>query len=60
MTLKIQLLAWERHTNVEGLNMLMVFNPSLLFDNWISNSNAYIQMIKKITCTDPFPLKKTT
>jgi hypothetical protein len=33
MTLKIQVLARNRHKNVTGLNLLMGFQPSSL-DNW--------------------------
>jgi hypothetical protein len=34
MTLEIQVLAWDRHKNVAGLNRLMGSQPSPL-DNWI-------------------------
>jgi hypothetical protein len=36
MTLEIQVLVWDRHENVEGLNWLMG-SQILLLDNWISN-----------------------
>jgi hypothetical protein len=39
--LEIQVLAWDRHTNVARLNWLMGFQPSS-FDNLISNKNTYI------------------
>jgi hypothetical protein len=41
MTLEIQVLAWDRHKNVTGLNWLMGI-PTSLLDNWISNDNTYI------------------
>jgi hypothetical protein len=41
MMLEIQVLAWDRHKDVAGLNRLMGSQPSPL-DNWISNSNIYI------------------
>ena len=39
MTLEIQVLAWDRHTNVAGLNRVM---RSKLYstDDWISNDNT--------------------
>jgi hypothetical protein len=37
MTLEIQVLAWDRHKNVAGLNWLMGFQLSP-FDNWISKA----------------------
>jgi hypothetical protein len=71
MTLVIQILAWDRHKNVAGLNSLMRSHPSPL-DNWIYNSNTYINKGKKNcncntytyinkqqkTCTDLLPLNK--
>jgi len=56
MMLEIQVLAWERHENVAGLNRSMESQFSTL-DNWIPNSNK--QTIKK-TCTDLPPLIKNT
>jgi len=41
MMLEIQVLAWDRHKDVAGLNRLMGSHPSP-HDNWISNSNTYI------------------
>jgi len=38
MTLEIQVLAWDRHKDMEGLNWLMGSEPSLGY--WISNGNA--------------------
>jgi hypothetical protein len=45
--LKIQVMAWERHTSVARLNRLMGFKTSSL-DNWISNSNTYINKRQRI------------
>ena len=47
ITLKIQVMAWERHTSVARLNRLMGFKTSSL-DNWISNSNTYINKRQRI------------
>ena len=50
MTLEIQVLAWDRHKNVAGLNRLKGSQPSSPVDNWITN-NTYIVykcMIKEI------------
>jgi hypothetical protein len=41
MTLEVQVLAWDRHTDVAVLNWLIGPQPSPL-DNWISNGNTYI------------------
>ena len=41
MTLEMQVLAWDRHKNMAGLNWLMGSQPSPL-NNWISNSNTWI------------------
>ena len=41
MMLEIQVLAWDGHINVAGLNRLMGSQPSPL-DNWISNGNTFI------------------
>jgi hypothetical protein len=41
MAWEIKVLDWDRHKNVEGLNWLMGSKPFPL-DNWISNSNTYI------------------
>jgi hypothetical protein len=41
MTTEIQVLAWERHKNIVALIRLIGTYPSPL-DNWISNSNTYI------------------
>ena len=38
MTLEIQVLAWDRHKHLAGLNWLMGFQP--LLDSWISNSHT--------------------
>ena len=46
MTLEIQVLAWERHTNVAGLNRLMGFQPFRL-ENWISNGITHINRQSK-------------
>ena len=39
--LEIQVLAWDKHNNVAGLNQLMGSLPSP-HDNWISNRKIYI------------------
>ena len=39
MTLEIQVLVWDRHKTVAGLNPLMGFQTSPL-DNWIFNGNT--------------------
>ena len=57
MTLEIEILAWEIHKNVMGLNRLMGSQQSVL-DNWISNDNTYINKRYKI-CTYPLPPKTT-
>jgi len=54
MTLEIQVLALDKHTNVWRLNWLMGSQPSHL-ENWISNGSTYINK----TCTDLLLLKKT-
>jgi hypothetical protein len=54
MTLQIQVLAWDRHNSVAGLNPLMGFQPSPV-DNCISNGYAYINKRLK-TWTDSLPL----
>jgi len=41
MTLEIQVLVWDGHKNVAGLNRLLGSQPSPL-DNWISNGKTYI------------------
>jgi hypothetical protein len=41
MVLEIQVLAWDRHKKVAGLNQLMGTQISPI-DNWISNGNTYI------------------
>jgi hypothetical protein len=41
MTLEIQILTWDRHKDVVGLNQLMGSQPSP-FDNWISNGKIFI------------------
>jgi hypothetical protein len=41
MTLEIQILAWDRHENVVGLNRLMGSLPSSLY-NWIFNNDTHI------------------
>jgi hypothetical protein len=46
VTSEIQVLVWDRHTNVVGLNWLMGSQPSPL-DNLVSHSNAYV-----LVCTD--------
>jgi len=46
MTMENRFLDWDRHTNVEGSNRLMGYQPSS-FDNWFSNGNTYKQTIKK-------------
>ena len=46
MTLEIQVLAWERQTNVAGLNRLMGFQP-FRFENWISNDITRIKKLSK-------------
>jgi len=58
MTLEIQVLAWDRHKHVAGLNRLMGLQCSP-FDNWISSGHTYISKWWK-TYTDSFPLTKTT
>ena len=48
--LGIQILIWDRHTTVVGLNRLVGFQPSPI-DNWISNGNTYTlykQAIKQL------------
>ena len=37
MTLNIEFLAWDRYTNVAGVNLLMGSAPLLV--NWISNDD---------------------
>jgi hypothetical protein len=59
MTLEINVLVWNRHKNVAGLNRLIRSQPSPL-DNWVSNGNTYINKYLKQTFTDSLPLKKTT
>ena len=51
MTLEIQVMTWDRHKNVVGLNWLMGSHLSPL-DNWISNGNAYINKRFKKTYKD--------
>ena len=46
MTLEFQVMAWDRHPNVSGLNWLMGSQPSAL-DNWMINDIPYEQTIKK-------------
>jgi hypothetical protein len=41
MLMEIQVLVWDRHKYVVGLNQLMGSQPPHL-DNWISNGNADI------------------
>jgi hypothetical protein len=41
MTLKIQVLPWDKHKNMTGLNRLMGFKL-FPFDKWIFNDNTYI------------------
>jgi hypothetical protein len=41
MTLEIQVLTWDRHRNVMGLNRLMGSQPAPLY-NWIFNGNTFI------------------
>jgi hypothetical protein len=38
MTLKMQALAWDRHTNMAGVNRL-ILSPSYPLDDWIYISN---------------------
>ena len=47
LPIEIQVLAWDRHKNMAGLNQLIGSQPSSL-DNRISNGNMNI----KKTCTD--------
>jgi hypothetical protein len=54
MTLKIQVLAWTRLTNVGGLNLIMGSQPSPLQRQFI-----YKQTITK-TCTDSLLHQNTT
>ena len=54
MALGIQVLAWDKHNNVVGLNQLMGSQPSLFY-NWISNDNTDINKQQK-TCTNLLPL----
>ena len=48
MTLEIQVLVWNRHRHVAGLNLLMASQSSLL-DKWISPQCIYKQTIKQST-----------
>ena len=57
MTLEIQILAWDRHIHVAGLDQLMGYQPSTL-DNWTSKENTYIPTNEE-KCTEN-PLKMTT
>ena len=53
MTLEIQVLTWERHTNVTGLNWLMRSQPSpslLLYLQW---QHVYKQTIKNLHSKKP-------
>jgi hypothetical protein len=59
MMLEIQVLAGTGIEMWWNLIQLMRCEPSL-FDNGISNGNAYINKWLKKTCTDSLPLKKTT
>ena len=57
MTLGIQVLSWDRHKHVAGLNWLIGFQPPLY--NWISNGNTYRYINRRYkTWTDSHPLKK--
>jgi hypothetical protein len=51
MLMEIQVLVWDRHKYVVGLNQLMGSQPIPHLDNWISNGNADINKPYK-TCTD--------
>ena len=45
ITLEIHVLSWERHKNVEGLNLIMGLQSTLSswsLDNWISNISICI------------------
>jgi len=57
MTLEIQVLAWDRHTIVSGLNWLMRSQPYHL-DNWIYNGNTDISKQWEKKSADSLPLKK--
>jgi hypothetical protein len=56
--LEIQVLGWDGHKNVAGLNLLMGSPPPL--DNWISNSNTYIKKQKNKPAEICFHSKKKT
>ena len=47
--MEIQVLAWDRHTDVAGFNRLIDSNIPP-FDNWISNNNTDIKKNDK-NCT---------
>ena len=61
MMWEIQVLAWDRHVNVERLKQSNESHPFPL-NNWMSNGYAYIYLYvnKQKTCADSLPLKKTT
>jgi hypothetical protein len=46
MKLEIQVLFWDRHKNVAGLNRLMGSQSSPFVDNWISNGNEYAKRLE--------------
>ena len=50
MTSNIQVLAWDRHTYVAGLNRLIGSQPSPL-DNWKFNGNTDINQKRKLKKT---------
>jgi len=47
MTLEIQVLAWDRHKHVVGLNGLIGSKLSPL-DNWILHDNTHKQTIRNL------------
>jgi len=40
MTFEIQILAWDKHKSVAGLNRLIGFQPPFVV-NWISNGKTH-------------------
>ena len=60
MVLEKQILDWNRHTNMAGLNRIMGTQPSHL-DNLISKGNTYKHTIEKthIPCILVYEVKRT-
>jgi hypothetical protein len=60
MVLEMQILDWNRHKNMAGLNRIMGTQPSHL-DNLISKGNTYKHTIEKthIPCILVYEVKRT-